>query len=124
MPPRPPPRGGARGGPPRGASPSRGGPQRGGAPPPQSGAARGAPAQAGAGQQHAIADHVQTIGVKKPGYGREGRNFQVFTNHFGAQITDNIISHYDGKIRLKGFDISINRSSMVSSSKLSMIINE
>ncbi|KAG8837222.1 hypothetical protein FRC18_009742 [Serendipita sp. 400] len=95
MPPRPPPRGGARGGPPRGASPSRGGPQRGGAPPPQSGAARGAPAQAGAGQQHAIADHVQTIGVKKPGYGREGRNFQVFTNHFGAQITDNIISHYD-----------------------------
>jgi len=91
MPPRPPPRGG-RGGPPPP-------PPRGGAPPPRGGArvaAGGASAAPGPGQV-TLAAHVQTIGVKKPGYGREGRPFQVFTNHFGAQITDNIISHYDGQ---------------------------
>lgn len=84
MPPRPPPRGGARGGPPP-PPPGRGGP----------------PGSAGRGiaAPPLLPDHVQAIGVKKPGYGREGRPFQVFTNHFGATITDQIMSHYDGKLR-------------------------
>jgi eukaryotic translation initiation factor 2C len=104
MPPRGPPRGNPRGGggPPfraRGAPPpglSRGGPGRGGPPPTAGGAGRGA--------QLALAQHVQAIGVKKPGYGREGRPFQVFTNHFGAEISENIISHYDGQLSHTRFD--------------------
>ena len=88
MPPRPPPAAGARGRG-RGAPPPRGGAPRGG--PPASGRGRG-----GAPPQLNIAEHVQTIGVRKPGYGREGRPFQVFTNHFAASVTDQTISHYDG----------------------------
>jgi hypothetical protein len=90
MPPRPPPRGGARGSgpppPPRGGAP----PPRGGPPPQRAAATTGGPGQV------VLAAHVQTIGVRKPGYGREGRPFSVLTNHFAATITDNIISHYDG----------------------------
>jgi eukaryotic translation initiation factor 2C len=87
MPPRPPPRGGRGSGPP--PPPPRG------APPPQRSQAGPAATTGGPGQV-VLAAHVQTIGVKKPGYGREGRPFSVVTNHFAAQITDNIISHYDG----------------------------
>ena len=84
MPPRPPPAAGARG---RGR----------GAPPPRGGAPRGGGAARGGGRpQFTISDHVQTIGVRKPEYGREGRPFQVFTNHFAASVTDQTISHYDG----------------------------
>lgn len=91
MPPRPPPAAGARG---RGR----------GAPPPRGGAPRGGPPGGGRGRGGApppvnIAEHVQTIGVRKPGYGREGRAFQVFTNHFAASVTDKTISHYDGPSR-------------------------
>jgi len=90
MPPRPPPAPGLRGrGRGRGAPPPRGGAPRGGAPG-GGGGGRGAPPPL------AIADHVQTIGVRKPGYGREGRPFQVSTNHFAATVTDQTISHYDG----------------------------
>lgn len=83
MPPRPPPAAGARGRgrgapPPRGGAPARGG-SRGGGPP-----------------RFTISAHVQTIGVRKPGYGLEGRPFQVFTNHFAASVTEQTISHYDG----------------------------
>ena len=101
MPPRPPPRGGARGSgpppPPRGGAP----PPRGGPPPSRT---QGGAATTGGPGQVVLAAHVQTIGVKKPGYGREGRPFSVFTNHFGAQITDNIISHYDGLSHLPCLD--------------------
>ena len=84
MPPRPPPAAAARGRG-RGAPPPRGG-----APPPRGGgAARG-------GQKFTISDHVQTIGVRKPSYGTEGRGFQVYTNHFAASVTEQTISHYDG----------------------------
>lgn len=86
MPPRPPPAAGARGRG-RGTPPPRGG-ARGG--PPGGGRGRGAPPPVN------IAEHVQTIGVRKPGYGREGRAFQVSTNHFAASVTDQTISHYDG----------------------------
>lgn len=85
MPPRPPPAAGGRGRGGRGAPPPRGGaPARGG------GAPRGGP------PRFTISDHVQTIGVRKPGYGLEGRPFQVFTNHFAASVTEQTISHYDG----------------------------
>jgi eukaryotic translation initiation factor 2C len=102
MPPRGPPRGNPRGGggPPRArgtAPPGRGG---GGGGPGRGGGGRGQPpAQTGGrgGAQLALAQHVIAIGVKKPGYGREGRPFQVYTNHFGAEISENIISHYDGQ---------------------------
>lgn len=99
MPPRPPrgasgPRGGGRGAPPGLGRGRGGGPPQGGPPAapvtPSASAGRG-------GQQVVLADHVQTIGVRKPGYGREGRIFKVFTNHFAAEVTDNIISHYDGQ---------------------------
>lgn len=98
MPPRPPPRGGARGGGGPGGGPPRGAaPPRGSAPPPRGGTRLplGGPPQVAGPGQVVLAAHVQTIGVRKPGYGKEGRPFSVFTNHFGAQITDNIISHYD-----------------------------
>ena|SRR5258706_15210531 len=85
MPPRPPPaaaRGRGRGAP----------PPRGGAPPPRGGGA----ARGGAAKNFTISDHVQTIGVRKFSYGSEGRPFQVFTNHFAAEVTEQTISHYDG----------------------------
>ncbi|CCA66578.1 related to argonaute-like protein-Laccaria bicolor [Serendipita indica DSM 11827] len=88
MPPRPPPRGGRGGPPPRGTAPPRG------APPPGAGRGQSSTAAAPPGQVM-LAEHVQTIGVRKTGYGREGRPFEVFTNHFAAKITDKIIIHYD-----------------------------
>lgn len=110
MPPRPPPGGGrgrggppgaGRGGPPpappsggRGGAAGRGG--RGGGPAGAGGAAGGYTGGAGSTAGPKLADHVQTIGVRKPGYGAEGRVFQVYTNHFKADITDGIIAHYDG----------------------------
>jgi eukaryotic translation initiation factor 2C len=123
MPPRPPrgagPRGGApprgRGGPPggRGGPPrGRGGPPggRGGPPPPRgspparAGAVVTAQATGGAGRGVAIAEHIQTIGERKRGYGREGRPIEVYTNHFAAEISDSIILHYDGQLRPSRFD--------------------
>jgi len=84
MPPRPPPAAAARG---RGR----------GAPPPRGGAAsRGGGAARGGGPAFYLSEHVTTIGVRKPGYGREGRPFQVSTNHFAASVTEQTISHYDG----------------------------
>ena len=45
---------------------------------------------------HSIAAHVETIGVKRPGYGQIGRPINVTTNHFECDIPENIIHHYDG----------------------------
>jgi len=94
--------GGGRGGggppaPPRGGGPPA--PPRGGAPPPRGGAPQagrgGGPATSGPGQL-VLASHIKTVGVRKPGYGKEGRPFSVFTNHFEAKIPEDIIFHYDG----------------------------
>ncbi len=40
--------------------------------------------------------HVQTIGVKRPGFGTSGRPIQVTVNAFEATVTNEIIYHYDG----------------------------
>jgi len=95
-------RGGSRGGSPaRGSSPGRapprggpGGPLRGGGPPqgppPPSG---GAPAE----RRHlAVAQHVQAIGVKRPGHGSAGRVVEIFTNHFATTLDQGTIYQYDG----------------------------
>lgn len=52
-----------------------------------SGATRGGPV--------AIASHVRTVGVKRPGFGTGGRTIQVTVNTFEARVTDGVIYHYD-----------------------------
>lgn len=42
-----------------------------------------------------VASHVQTIGVRRPGYGTAGKPLKVVTNHFGVTIPEGIIHHYD-----------------------------
>lgn len=44
----------------------------------------------------AIAEHVETIGKRRPGYGTNGRVIPVTTNHFKCVIPESIIHHYDG----------------------------
>jgi eukaryotic translation initiation factor 2C len=109
MPPRPPRGTGPRGGPPargRGVPP----PGRGGGGGTARGGGAAAPAQgAGRGGQIALAEHIETIGERKRGYGREGRPFEVFTNHFAMEISDNIISHYDGQLFPTRFHFLISR---------------
>ncbi|KAF5387029.1 hypothetical protein D9615_002113 [Tricholomella constricta] len=70
------PRGRGRGGPPRGA---RGGAGRGVIP-------VGLPS---------IGANIQTIGVKRPDYGKAGRALAVYTNSYVTSIPDHIIRHYD-----------------------------
>ncbi|KAI0310799.1 hypothetical protein OF83DRAFT_1037802, partial [Amylostereum chailletii] len=72
-------RGGPPGGPPRGAAPARGGI-----------ASRG-----GAAATSAIASHVKTVGVRRPGHGNSGRPIEVVTNHFKTEIPQGFIHHYD-----------------------------
>ena len=43
-----------------------------------------------------IAKHVETIGMKRPGFGTAGRPIPVTTNHFPCVIPEAIIHHYDG----------------------------
>jgi len=43
-----------------------------------------------------IAPHVETIGVKRPGFGTNGKPLIVTTNHFPCVIPEAIIHHYDG----------------------------
>lgn len=50
-----------------------------------------------------IADHIRTLGVKRPGFGTGGRVIQVIVNAFQTTITDNIIYQYDGQFRLAHF---------------------
>ncbi|KAF8958525.1 argonaute-like protein [Flammula alnicola] len=67
----------------RGSGPSRGGgPTRGG------GAGRG-------GVPVAIAAHVQTVGVRRPGYGTGGKVVNTIVNAFPVTIPDGIKYHYD-----------------------------
>lgn len=44
-----------------------------------------------------IALHVQTVGVKRPGYGTAGRPITVIANAFETPIPGKIIRHYDGQ---------------------------
>lgn len=87
--------------PPRGrgnAPPARG---RGGPPPP--GPPRGGGPGGGGGMNPTnIASHVQTVGVRRPGFGRLGRQIKVITNHFPVSIPDAIIHHYDGMLLVLG----------------------
>ncbi|PPQ94823.1 hypothetical protein CVT25_007460 [Psilocybe cyanescens] len=69
-------------------APGRGrGAQRGGGP------VRGG--AAGRGGAVAIAAHVQTIGVRRPGFGTGGKVVNTIVNAFAVDIPDNIIHHYD-----------------------------
>ncbi|KIM43534.1 hypothetical protein M413DRAFT_25887 [Hebeloma cylindrosporum] len=43
----------------------------------------------------AIAEHVKTVGVKRPGYGTGGRTVDTIVNAFDIRIPDGIIYHYD-----------------------------
>jgi eukaryotic translation initiation factor 2C len=68
----------------------------------QQGSARGrggggiGPSRGQAQNAPTIASHVETIGVKRPGYGTGGRSIAVTTNHFPCVIPEGIIHHYDG----------------------------
>ncbi|VDB94227.1 unnamed protein product [Peniophora sp. CBMAI 1063] len=100
MPPRPPQRGGGRGGPrgvgaaPRGAGPPRAGIPRGG--PPRGGPpGRGGGGGTTRGTEATVAAHVEAIGVKRPNHGGTGRVVKVITNHFETQVPDSTIFHYD-----------------------------
>lgn len=42
------------------------------------------------------AEHIQTIGVRRKGFGTAGTAVKVYTNHFAAEIPREIIYHYDG----------------------------
>ncbi|KZT39639.1 argonaute-like protein [Sistotremastrum suecicum HHB10207 ss-3] len=57
-----------------------------------------APRGAGGGPRAAqarVADHVTTIGVRRPEPGKAGTPMEVITNHFRVKIPDTIIHHYD-----------------------------
>ncbi|KAG8903832.1 hypothetical protein FRB99_002683 [Tulasnella sp. 403] len=47
---------------------------------------------------HQSAAHVTTIGVKRPGYGKSGKECKVVTNHFELRFDCPIIHHYDGPL--------------------------
>ncbi|EIM88070.1 argonaute-like protein [Stereum hirsutum FP-91666 SS1] len=70
----------------RGRGRGVGGPVRGGAP------LRGGPPTNGTSQ---IASHVEAIGVKRPGFGVQGKVIEVNTNHFACSIPEATIHHYD-----------------------------
>ncbi|KAJ7172992.1 argonaute-like protein [Mycena crocata] len=73
---------GAPGGAPGGA---RGGRGRGGPlPPPQA--------------HQAPAEHITTVGVRRPDYGTSGKRISINVNSFTAEIPDASIYHYDGVI--------------------------
>lgn len=54
---------------------------------------RGGPAANGGSL---IASHVEAIGVKRPGFGVQGKAIDVNTNHFACSIPETKIHHYDG----------------------------
>ena len=77
------------------AGPSRGG--RGGAG--RGGGAPGAltPASSATTElPQAVPSHVDTTGVKRPGFGTGGRAITVLTNHYKINIPDTLVYHYDG----------------------------
>lgn len=92
-------RGGARGTVPRGGAAPRGaGAARGAA---RGGARGGGPALAGSGAGVAggalPGAQITTIGVRRPGYGSNGRPIGVFTNNFVVSSPESLIIHYDGE---------------------------
>ena len=61
--------------------------------------AKKTPAAAGTGTAAAASAppaHIQTTGVKRPGFGKAGRPITVKVNHFVCTIPTGIIYHYDG----------------------------
>lgn len=44
------------------------------------------------------AAHIQTVGVRRRGYGSSGTAVQVLTNHFVTDIPKDIIYHYNGML--------------------------
>ncbi|KAH7914195.1 argonaute-like protein [Hygrophoropsis aurantiaca] len=81
-------RGGGRGAPRGGGPPGRGGgPPRGGAP-----VAIGGPVTPGGALP---GNHVQAVGVKRPGFGTAGKPIVVASNFFNISLPDSIIYHYD-----------------------------
>lgn len=50
-----------------------------------------------AGTPSAAPAHIQTTGVKRPGYGKAGRATTVLVNHFTCTIPTGTIYHYDGR---------------------------
>lgn len=91
-------RGGARGAGPRGGAVPRGAAVRGGA---RGGARGGGPALAASGAGLAggalPGAAITTIGVRRPGYGSNGRPIGVFTNNFVVSSPESLIIHYDGE---------------------------
>jgi len=72
-------------------APRRGaGPQRGGG-----GPGRGRGAGRGGVSVVNIAESVETIGIRRPGYGTGGRQVQTTVNAFPVEIPDEAIHHYD-----------------------------
>lgn len=77
---------------------TRGGRGRGVGGPVRGGIRGGAPLRGGPpanGSSH-IASHVEAIGVKRPGFGVQGKVIEVNTNHFACSIPETKIHHYDG----------------------------
>ncbi|KAH7102563.1 eukaryotic translation initiation factor 2C [Auriculariales sp. MPI-PUGE-AT-0066] len=50
----------------------------------------------------AIAPHVQTIAVRRPGHGTKGRLINVVTNHFEMRMSNATLHQYDAEIRSAG----------------------
>ncbi|KAJ7050401.1 argonaute-like protein [Mycena amicta] len=57
-----------------------------------------AQAQAAAPAFQPPPEHVTTVGVLRPGYGRNGKAFKINVNSFTTDIPDGFIFHYDGVI--------------------------
>jgi len=81
--------------PPR-ATPGRGGP-RGAGGPVRGGRGGG---RGGGGIQVGLPTagaHITTVGVKRPDFGKGGRELPIFVNSFQTTIPEGVIHHYDGK---------------------------
>ena len=44
-----------------------------------------------------VPQHVDTVGVRRKGFGSSGTAIKVLTNHFEVKIPSEIIHHYDSK---------------------------
>ncbi|KAI0702894.1 argonaute-like protein [Cytidiella melzeri] len=77
-----------------GGTPRGGAVARGGGPAIRGGPA-GTVARGPAGAPSLPAAHVQSVGVKRKGFGTSGQAIEVWTNHFAVDIPQNIIRHYD-----------------------------
>jgi eukaryotic translation initiation factor 2C len=61
------------------------------------GAPRGMSNPPSLGPPAGVAGHIETIGVRRPGFGTAGRPLPIIVNSFPTTIPDGIICHYDGK---------------------------